>query len=69
MGLDAARVVDTAAAIADAESLAASYLTCRRCPIKSADKASSPTSGFSRRSRMTTSSLQSIPSTRKTASA
>ena len=28
-----------------------------------------PTSGFSRRSRMTTSSLQSIPSTRKTASA
>src|SRR5687767_436555 len=36
--------------------------------MTSAAMASSPASGFSLRSRMTTSSLQSIPSTRNTAS-
>src|SRR5688572_1827980 len=50
-------------------TLAASYFTCSRWPMMSAAIASMPASGFSRRSRMTASSWQHIPSTRKTASA
>src|SRR5687767_14950261 len=53
----------------DVVSLAASYFTCSRCPMRSAEMASTPLIGLSRRSRITTSSLQSMPSTRKTASA
>src|SRR5687768_7655022 len=59
-------IASTSAAVV---SFAASYFTCKRWPIRSAAIASTPGIGFSRRSRMTTSSLQSIPSTRKTASA
>ena len=45
-----------ASTMADVVSLAASYWTWSRCPTRSADTASSPASGFNRRSRMTTSS-------------
>ena len=59
----------TAAAMADAETFAASYFTWSRCPIRSAEKCSSPGSVLNRRSRSATSSRQSIPSTLKVDSA
>ncbi len=59
----------TAAAIVDADSFAASYLTCSRCPIRSAEKSSRPARCLKRRSISATSSRQSIPSTLKVDSA
>src|SRR5262245_56474042 len=62
-------VSPTASTIAEVDSRAASYLTWSRWFSRSADTASRPASGLSRRSRIVTSSPQSMPSTRKTASA
>ncbi len=62
-------VAFTASAMAAAESCAASCDTRRVPPTTSARIDSSPLSGASRRSRMATSSWQSMPSTRKTDSA
>ena len=62
-------VAFTASAIAAAESCAASCDTRRVPPTTSALMASRPLNGLSRRSRMATSSWQSMPSTRNTDSA
>src|SRR5688500_11160675 len=62
-------VCATASTIAAVESRAASYRTRSRCPTRSATMSSSPGRGFSRRSRIATSSRQSIPSILKTDSA
>ena len=59
----------TASLIAEADSRAASYVTSSRRPSTSADIASTPVRCFRRRSRMATSSWQSIPSILKTDSA
>ena len=58
-----------APAIALAFSLAASYLTCSRWPIRSAEKSSMPWRFLKRRSISATSSRQSIPSIRNVDSA
>ena len=59
----------TASAMVDADSFAASYFTCSRRPIRSAENASSPRRVLNRRSSSATSSRQSIPSTLKVDSA
>ena len=59
----------TASTIALVDRSAASYFTCSRCPMTSADTSSMPASGRSRRCRIIASSPQHSPSTRKTDSA
>src|SRR5580765_4991836 len=59
----------TAAEMLPAVSRAASYCTCRRPAMTSAEKASRPLKRFRRREMSATSSWQSIPSTRKVDSA
>src|SRR5258708_1350749 len=59
----------TASAIAIVEIFAASYFTCSRRPMRSAEKSSRPLRVLNRRSRMATSSRQSIPSILKVDSA
>ena len=53
----------TAAVMVEVDSLAASYFTCSRWPIRSAEKSSRPGMFLNRRSSIVTSSRQSIPST------